>query len=245
LKIALFSDIHGNLPAFEAVISALQRQKIDQLVCLGDICLLGPQPVEALHRLKELGCPVVMGNTDHWSLDPSNFERHDEVNPIFFDLERWAGMRLSAADREFIQTFKPTLEIALPAKEVLLCCHGSPHNFIDQISTNTPQEKLIEMLAGVNALVVACGHTHAPLLRRVGRSLVVNPGSVGRPVQLDLATEKVQYGLWAEYAILEVETGQVAVTFHRVTYDINKLFHAARVNEMPHLEHWLGMWKAD
>jgi hypothetical protein len=64
-------------------------------------------------------------------------------------------------------------------------------------------------------------------------------------VEYDLASEKVQYGLWAEYALLDVEIGQLALTFHRVTYDINNLFHAARINEMPHLEHWLGMWKAD
>jgi putative phosphoesterase len=245
MKIAIFSDIHGNLPALEAVITDIRLQKIEQMVCLGDICLLGPQPAEALRRLKELGCPVVMGNTDHWSLDPNNFERREENATLFFDLERWAAMRLSASDREFIHSFKPTIEIALPAKEVLLCCHGTPHNFIDQISTQTSQEKLVEIMNGVSAEVVACGHTHAQLLRRVGRSMVINPGSVGRPVEIDPLTEKVKYGLWAEYAILEAEIGQLAVTFRRVTYDINKLFLAARVNELPHIEHWLTMWKSD
>ena len=245
MKLAIFSDIHGNLPAFEAVLSDIQRQHVDQLVCLGDIAVLGPQPVEVLHLLKQTGCPVVMGNTDHWCLDPANYERHDEANNLFFELERWSAMRLSDEDRQYIHTFQPTVELPLHGGETLLCCHGSPRNYLDQISTATPQDKLVEMLNGVSQLVVACGHTHAPLLRRVGRSTIINPGSVGRPFETDPATEKVKYGKWAEYAVLEAEHGSLSAAFHRVSYDITKLFQAARLSGMPHVEHWMSMWTSD
>ena len=70
VRLALISDIHGNLPAFDAVLAHISGRNISQIVCLGDVMASGPQPREALARLKALACPVVMGNTDAWMLTP-------------------------------------------------------------------------------------------------------------------------------------------------------------------------------
>ena len=79
MRIGLIADIHGNLIALETVLAELAREPLDQMVCLGDVAALGPQPGEALARLRALGCPVVMGNTDAWLLAPSSAPEGDQL----------------------------------------------------------------------------------------------------------------------------------------------------------------------
>ncbi|MBI3286567.1 MAG: metallophosphoesterase family protein [Chloroflexi bacterium] len=74
MRVAIFSDIHGNLVALEAILAEIERERVDQMICLGDVAATGPQPAETLHRLRELNCPVVMGNTDARFLNPQPFE---------------------------------------------------------------------------------------------------------------------------------------------------------------------------
>ncbi|NIW96181.1 MAG: hypothetical protein GWN20_25895, partial [Phycisphaerae bacterium] len=78
MRLAIISDIHGNLIALEAVLAVLAQEEIDQMVCLGDVAATGPQPHETIARLRELNCPVVMGNTDDWLLNPHPHPVRDE-----------------------------------------------------------------------------------------------------------------------------------------------------------------------
>ncbi len=72
MRLALISDIHGNNVALEAVLTAISTQNITQVICLGDVASTGPQPCEVIKRLREIGCPVVMGNMDVWLLQPAH-----------------------------------------------------------------------------------------------------------------------------------------------------------------------------
>src|SRR5262249_42007698 len=136
MRLAVISDMHGNCIALDAVLADAQRNGVDQYVCLGDVSQGGPQPVEVLVRLRELGCPLVKGNGDHWLLTgevsenegipPERLRKMDEAR-------LWSLAQLSEEDRAFMQAFKPTVEIALEGGKRLLCCHGSPTSFDDII----------------------------------------------------------------------------------------------------------------
>ena len=242
MRIALFSDTHGNLPATEAALAAIARARPDQVICLGDVAMFGPQPRETLAAIAALGCPVVMGNTDAWALDPQPFTIRKPSDELKYDVELWGARQLTPDDQAFIRTFQPTITLDLGHGRSLLCCHGSPRHFSDVIRATTPDAELAEKLAGRRAAVIAGGHTHTPLLRRFENSLVINPGSVGLPIFW--RNGQIQNPVWAEYALLRAENGRLDVSFRRVPYSLAGLETAVRASAMPHQEAFLQDWLA-
>lgn len=240
LRLALISDIHGNLPAFEAVLADISGRDISQLVCLGDVLASGPQPREVLARLKGLACPVVMGNTDEWMLNPTFEPIEREDGEKILALHRWGLAQLWEEDKAFIATFQPTVEINLPAGQRLLCYHGSPRSNTEIIRADTPESDLQLMFSGREATLMAGGHTHTPLLRRFQRAFLLNPGSVGLPYFLE--NGQMHTPNWAEYAVVEANEKGVNITFHRVSYDLKPLIAAVRDNHIPYADWWLESW---
>jgi len=241
MKIAIFSDIHGNDVAFEATLSAIKREKPDQIICLGDVVVSGPQPREALARLKSLDCPVVMGNTDDWALSPKPFTIRTEDDQKLYEVELWAAEQLTDADKAFIRTFQPTIELDLENGRSLLFCHGSPRSYNEGIFADTPKEKLAEIFTDVDVTAVFSGHTHVPLLRRHKNTLLVNPGSVGMPfLQID---GTVINPPWAEYAIITVQDDQLDISLRRLAVDVTAVIQAAYDSSMPHVEWWAKEWR--
>jgi predicted phosphodiesterase len=143
--LAVPSDIHGNLPALEAVLEQLEGESVDELVCLGDVAL-GPQPSETLARIRALDCPVVMGNWDAWALEGFPPPQGEPWRKFVEQGEWWAG-KLSAGDRAFMRTFVPRIELQLEGVHVL-CFHGSPGSYDDMILATTAHEKLLDLFAG-------------------------------------------------------------------------------------------------
>lgn len=241
MKIAIISDIHGNLVALKAVLVALTSAAPDQIVCLGDVVVTGPQPREALARVQELDCPMVMGNTDEWVLSPTPFVIHSEADQILYDIELWGAKQMTAADRAFILTFRLTIELDLGNGRSLLCCHGSPRNNKEVILAATPDEELAEKLGGQRAAVMAGGHTHTPLLRRFQDSFILNPGSVGLPFFSTPDGRRVNPA-WAEYALVTVENGRLNINLRRVPYSLDALRTAVAQSDMPHPNAYLADW---
>ncbi len=241
MKIAIFSDIHGNDVAFEVILAAIERENADKMICLGDVVVSGPQPREALARLQALDCPVVMGNTDDWVLSPTPFTIHTDDDQKLYEVELWAAEQLTEADRAFIRTFQPTVKVELDNGRSLLCCHGSPRNYNEGIFADTPQEKLAEILVGVDVTAVFSGHTHVPLLRRHENTLLVNPGSVGLPY-LKIG-EKISNPPWAEYAIVTSQGEQLDISLKRVPVEAKAIIQAAYDSDMPHVEWWAKDWE--
>ncbi len=242
MRIALFADIHGNLPALEAVLVDLQDEAVDQLVCLGDVAAVGPQPHEVIARLRQLGCPVVMGNTDAWLADEALGAKMRELLPGHVaDVMAWNLEQLTADDRAYLQSFSATYEIDLGAGQTLLCYHGSPNSYDDILLATTAAADLDRMLAGWTGTVLAGGHTHVAMMRRHGDMILLNPGSVGSPVVV--FPEIRRNPLWAEYLLLDVVSGRIAITFRQVILDRTAVLQAARQAQMPHADWWSGFYQ--
>lgn len=238
MRVGLISDLHGNCLALDAVLAELRREELDSIVCLGDVAV-GPQPREVIARVQELECPIVLGNWDAACLNgvPTAAAATDE---IVNEIHAWWGDQLSADDRAFLGTFVPLLELPLDGIPAL-CFHGSPRSYDDWIFATTPDAELEAMFDGHREPLLVGGHTHLQLVRRWGRSLLVNPGSVGLPF-LSWWPEEVRVAPWSEYAILDVDDGRIHVDLRRTTYDVEKLLSISRASGMPHAEWWADCW---
>ena len=239
--LALLSDIHGNLTALEAVLADLAAEGIEQMVCLGDVAAFGPQPVEVLERLQTLNIPVVMGNTDAWLLDPQPHPERDEQTNFVNAVELWGAAQLTAVHRQYLQTFQPTITISLAADIELLCFHGSPRSYHDIIRATTPDDEVAGFMKGHMASILAGGHTHTQLVRRLRQSWLVNPGSVGLPYEL-LADETLRRPHAAEYGLIRWENGRITIQLRRVPYDTRRVAEITRASGMPHADRWLANW---
>jgi putative phosphoesterase len=241
MRVGLVSDIHGNLLALDAVLAELEHERLDRLVCLGDICF-GPQAHECLARIRDVGCPVVLGNWDSWSINgfpPAD----DPVGIMLYEIGAWWAQQLTPDDHAFVGTFVPTLELPLEGSR-MLCFHGSPQSFSDWIFATTPDDELETMFDGVDAPVLVGGHTHLQLLRRFGHALIVNPGSIGQPFS-QWWPRPIRVAHWAEYGIVESQGGHLTVDLRRVPYDVDGLLRIFAESKMPHARWWIDSWNAD
>jgi putative phosphoesterase len=243
MLVALIADIHGNAHGLDAVLADLSKNKADLLVCLGDVAATGPEPLRSLRQIRELGCPVIMGNNDDWLVNPVLDPGVVGEDKMVAEIDRWCAQQLSAEDRAFLKTFEPTLEFSLPGGRSLLCVHGSPRSYSESLGSRKSEEELAEALAGVSADIVACGHTHEPMIRRFRKTLIVNPGSVGQPTEHPAGGEEpVRNPPWAEYALLEASSDSLQIELRRVHYDVRPLLEVACSSGMPHAEWWVGQW---
>jgi putative phosphoesterase len=243
MRIALISDIHGNLTALEAALADIERQGADRIVCLGDVAVGGPQPVEVIHRLRDLGIPVIMGNTDDWLLHPRRNPARTRKARLTMDTEMWAAEQMTATERALISEYAPTLPFDLDGLS-LICYHASPRNFNDKIRPNTNTALLAKYFKGQDAALFAGGHTHEAMIRRYGESLIINPGSVGAPVIEAKSSHKdAYYPTWAEYALVDSSDGNLSLTLQRVPYPLADFAAAVRASSIPHHDFVLEGWR--
>lgn len=236
MKIAVFSDIHGNDFAFEIVEADIKKQHADQLVCLGDAIQGGPQPAATVQRLRNLNCPVVMGNADAWLL--SGEETGDEGIPAerlkkMAEIRLWSLSQLNDEDRNYISSFQPTVTIPLADGLDLLCFHGSPTSFDDALLPHAPAEVFEKFLGPYSRYILTGGHTHAQQVRRNGELFFFNPGSVGFAYSHYQPDDQFHADAWAEYALLTAENGQISLEFRRIPYDVNELIQVFRESGRP------------
>jgi putative phosphoesterase len=242
MRVALISDIHANFVALRTVLADIEKQRVDQIVCLGDVAAGGPQPCEVIQRVHDLRCPVVRGNTDAWFLVPQTYDPDSEKERRLMALREWAIQQFAPADIEFMRAFQPRVELRLENGKTLLGFHGSPQADTHVIWATTPDDELARLLGDYSATVMAGGHTHVQLLRRLRDMLVVNPGSVGLPVEAGATREQNRRVPWSEYAIVESRGENLAVEFRRVPLDVGAIVRAARASGMPNAEVWAGEW---
>jgi predicted phosphodiesterase len=240
MRVALISDIHGNLVSFDAVLADIDRQRVDQVVCLGDVAALGAQPREVLARLRALGCPCVRGNHDVDLLCP---DRVQALHPWLVAMTLWCVEQLSAADLEYVRSFVSLVDVPLGDGIHLFCYHGSPRSSEDRILSTTPACELDEMLAGHAAAVMAGGHSHVQMLRRHRDIYVVDVGSVGMPLEQFPFQGMPRHLPWAEYAIVGWTEGVLHLDLRRVPIDLDAIRRAAQDSDMPGMEWWLRCWQ--
>lgn len=239
MRVALISDIHGNRVALDAVLSDIDGMGVDRTICLGDVAALGPQPRLAIERLRELGCPCVMGNHDDHLLHP---DRVEGLAPWVAQMIRWGADRLTEADRAYLRSFVPLIEVDLGPHATLLCYHGSPRSHDERILSTTPPADLDEMLDGRAATVMAGGHNHVQMMRRHRSWTIIDVGSVGQPFEEMPFVGTPQLLPWAEYAIIGWVQGVLSVDLRRVPIDVDAVRRAAVESNMPGAQEWAASW---
>jgi predicted phosphodiesterase len=229
MRVALFSCVHGNSVALDAVLADLADQHPDLVVCLGDVAASGPRPRQVIERLAALDCLLINGNADDvvLGLRPLPPFRGESLENI-----RWGMEQLTEGDRSFLRSFRATAEVELGDGASLLCFHGSPRSNMERLLPTTPNEDLSSMLGDVSAAVAAGGHTHVQMVRLHGGLLLLNAGTVGysRP---DSAGDYV-----AEYAMVGHANGALAVELRRVPFDGATALQSALDAGMPHAHWW-------
>lgn len=233
MRLAVLSDIHANLVALDAVLDELAAAGIERILCLGDIVDLGPAPVQTVARLRELRCLCVQGNHDPL----------DEPTPVplLAAVQSWTREQLDSEVRAFLGELPQTVTLTLGDAKVR-GVHGSPRSHHDPILAETPEATLESWLGGADCDVLACGHTHVQLLRRLGARTVVNVGSVGMPFERTIGHGPPRVMPWAEYGVLCWRDGALDVSLRRCRYDLDAFARSVRESGMPDPEAWLAHW---
>jgi putative phosphoesterase len=182
MRIAAIYDIHGNLPALEAVLQEIRRTGVDRIVVGGDV-VPGPMPREALECLLDFELPVeyIRGDGEAAVLahlagtDPGNLPEQAR------EAVRWSAEQLSPEYERLLAGWPGTLRIEIPGLGDVLFCHATPQSDTDIFTRLTPEERLLPAFEELDVAVVVCGHTHMPFDRTIGGIRVVNAGSVGMP----------------------------------------------------------------
>jgi len=231
MRLALLSDQHGNDVAFRAALADVERLGVEEVVCLGDVVQGGSEPAQTLDRLAALRCETVLGNADAFLLAV----RDDDPEPVterLLEVREWTLSELSSAQVEQIRAFTPVVHRELDGVSLLLF-HGSPRSYDDVLLPELSGEAL-EPLLGHGAGLLAGGHTHLQWTRRIDDALYVNPGSVG--VSYDRHPDPPVLRALAEWALVTVADGAVAVEFRQVPYSVEDFRAAAERSGRPYAD---------
>jgi putative phosphoesterase len=183
MRVAAIYDIHGNLPALEAVIRDVGQTGVDRVVVGGDV-LPGPMPRESIARLLELDLPVefIQGNGDREVLaqmQGTESEWYRSAPEQWREPVRWTAQQLQPEHKRLLAGWAKTLRLKIGELGEVLFCHATPRSDTEVFTRLTPEDLLLPSFAGLNVAVVVCGHTHMQFDRLIGGIRVVNAGSVG------------------------------------------------------------------
>ena len=182
MRVAALYDIHGNLPALEAVLQDVRQAEVDQVVVGGDV-LPGPMPRETLTCLLDLPMPVqfIHGNGESGVLAERAGTDTGPLPEAFQEVMRWTAQQLHPEDEQVLAGWPMTLRVEIRGVGTVLFCHATPRNDTEIFTRRTPEDRLVPIFEAPGVPLVVCGHTHMPFDRTIGTTRVVNAGSVGMP----------------------------------------------------------------
>jgi putative phosphoesterase len=222
-RIAIFSDLHGNSTATEAVLAAIDAEQPDAVYCLGDLVGYGARPNETVALIRERAIPTIIGNYD----DGVGFDR-DDCGCAYKDKDEeargqeslfWTRGVATSENKAYLRTLLPEIRFEAEGRRFRLV-HGSPRRMNEYLFEDRDPRSLARIAQGADADVLVFGHTHKPWVREIEGVLFVNDGSVGKPKDGDPR---------AAWALLMVEPGQpVQVEIQRVPYDVASMSAAIR-----------------
>jgi len=193
MRVAALYDIHGNLPALEAVLQEVRQADVDQIVVGGDV-IPGPMVRETLRCLLDLDLPTHFihgngelailaqmaglrtGSVTYWGTT-SGACPPDNVVEIY----RWTATQLQTEFETLLARWPKTLQLQIDGLGQVLFCHSTPRSETEAFTRLTAEDRLLPLFEPLQVAAVVCGHTHMQFDRRVGRTRVVNAGSVGAP----------------------------------------------------------------
>jgi putative phosphoesterase len=234
MRLAFISDIHANLVALQTVLQDIDKEAVDQIICLGDIIDCGPQPEDVIRLLQDRNIECIAGNHDPLNEHPNN--------PQLREIEVWTEKQLSQESKDFLANLPSRRTLQVEQSKVL-CVHGSPHRVTDQVLEDTPRETLESWTRNENFDIMVCGHTHVQALRNLDNKTLVNVGSVGMPFVRPLGPPPPRVIRRADYAILDCREHRVAVSFHRVPIDLDAFTQSLHVYNFPKPNKWLELWE--
>jgi putative phosphoesterase len=182
MRIAAIYDIHGNLPALEAVLEEIRQADVDRIVVGGDV-VPGPMPRETLSCLLDLDIPIqlIQGNGEVAVLAERAGTDPVGVPEAFREVIRWTAQQLDPEHEVVLASWPKTLRLEIDGLGEVLFCHATPRSDTETFTRLTPEDRLRPVFEGAGVPVVVCGHTHMQFDRTIGRIRVVNAGSVGMP----------------------------------------------------------------
>ncbi len=226
MRVAVFSDVHANKHALDAVLKDMAGRSVDRAICLGDLVGYGAFPNEVIEGIRSENIPTIAGNYD----DGVGFDKEDcgcaYTDPD--DMERgerslrWTQQVVTAENKAWLRSLPRELWFELAGRRVL-CVHGSPRRIDEYLYQDRPGRSLQRMFAHLEADIVLCGHTHLPYHRRVSDIHLVNTGTAGRPRDGDTRVC---------YALVELGEG-IHVEFPRVPYNFEAAAAGIEATDLP------------
>lgn len=205
MKIAVLSDIHGNMEALSAVLADVETKGVDKIFICGDLAMAGPEPAAAVDFLRDFDATIIQGNTDEMivkNIIPPNETMANALRyaqEVLFDEQKDYLAKLPVSHSEKIEDVS------------LLFVHGSPRRNNEDILPAKAEEEIAEIIAGASEDVIFCGHTHLPCGYQIQKQTVVNVGSVGRPF-----SEVPE----ACYVTVNINKNEAEILHHFVPYDV-------------------------
>ena len=252
MPVAALYDIHGNLPALDAVLAEVRQANVDLIVVGGDV-LPGPLPRETLARLLELETPTrfIYGNGELAALAQLTAADPREVTywgtsggaalpEPFREVIRWTARQIPEY-RKLLASWPLTTTVEIDELGRVLFCHATPRNETEIFTRVTPEERLLPVFAGIEESVVVCGHTHMQFDRRVGPTRVVNAGSVGMPFGTTGA-DWLLLGPGIELRKTSYDTTAAAELFRRTAYPMVEELAVRYILQPPPEEELFAAW---
>lgn len=216
MRIAIISDIHANFQALQTVIDDIRAQNCEKVLCLGDLVLAGPEPAKVIDFVrKQADWTVIQGNTDKFigEFSPKIIEDMGAKFPVMANALQDDVKILNDEEKNYLKNLPAQKGLEIEGVRILLV-HGSPRRNNEDILPDMPLEKLEEIIAGVDASLIFCGHTHVPCgYQTKSKKTVVNVGSVGRPMTQDAK---------ACYVVADFKNGTFTIEHRQLDYDREK-----------------------
>ncbi|MFA5522873.1 MAG: metallophosphoesterase family protein [Tissierellales bacterium] len=232
-KIAIISDIHGNIPSLNAVLEDIKEKKIDRIMCLGDLAGKGPNPAEAVDVIKEECDVVLMGNWDAMLSDANDYE-----------MVKWAREKLGEERLDYIRNLPFSLDFYISGRLIRLF-HASPQSVFHRVHSHSPSEKILGMFDNTdktgkifgdkNPDIVGYGDIHGAYISYFDDKVIFNAGSVGNPLDITLASYVILEG---EYKGRDNKGFQI--NFVRIPYDVELAIKLAKESDMPEIDAYIN-----
>jgi putative phosphoesterase len=230
VRIAALSDVHGNLPALEAVHKAVNAARPDYVAICGDLVFNGPDPAGTLALIQELqraGAFVTLGNTDVAVADgdfTAAFPWFTEGAPDSFKVAaEWARDEIGDDGIDFLRRLPSERRLRV-GDDLVLFCHASPGSLTNGLGADLDPVVTIDRVSGTDAKVIVCGHTHLPEVREIGWRTIVNDGSAGFVFDGDPT---------ASWALIEIDDDGIRAEIHRTNYDVMAAANAVSARGLP------------
>ena len=212
MKIAVISDIHGNIEALEEAFSNIQNRNLDTIVCLGDLVGYGPYPNEVVEFIKKNNILSILGNYDAAVLEEKfNYIRDNEVNKFCMP---WAAKEVNKENKTYLKSLPRQIIIEFNNMKIRFV-HGSTRAINEYLIENSRQSQ--EVMENLQEDILVCGHTHIPFRKDYGSRILLNDGSIGKPkIGRPNGT----------YLIIDLKSDHIKTEIIEFTYDYKKTIEA-------------------